>query len=97
MKRTRALFTLALRYCKNHVDEMKADACADMLMDKDCRKFWNQVYKIGLSNNKAAENVGSIGDVSGSENVTEMWKNTLKSFILLKLTLSINICSKTSS
>jgi len=30
------------------------------------------VYKI--SNNKAAEHVGSIGDVSGSENVTEMWK-----------------------
>ena len=63
-------FKLALRYCKNYIDEIKADACADMLMDKDCRKFWNQVYKI--SNNKAAEYVGSIGDVSGSENVTEM-------------------------
>jgi len=33
MKRSRALFKLALRYHKNHIDEMKADTCADMLMD----------------------------------------------------------------
>jgi len=44
MKRSRALFKLALRYCKNHIDEMKADVCADVLMDKDCCTFWNQVY-----------------------------------------------------
>ena len=44
MKRSRALFKLALRYRKNHIDEMKADACADVLMDKDCCTFWNQVY-----------------------------------------------------
>ena len=29
MKRTRALFKLALRYCKNHIEELRADACAE--------------------------------------------------------------------
>jgi len=38
MKRTRAVFQLALRYCRNHV-ELKADACAESLFDKDPRKF----------------------------------------------------------
>jgi len=41
MKRTRVDFKLALRYCKSHVEEMRADACAESIMDKDCRKFWN--------------------------------------------------------
>jgi len=88
MKRTRALFKLALRYCKNHIEEMKADACADTVMDKDCHKFWNHIYKI--SNNKAVDHVSNIGDVSGSENITQMWKNISKTFILLKLILIIN-------
>jgi len=44
MKRTRATFKLALRYCKNHIDELKADACAESLFNKDPRKFWKDVY-----------------------------------------------------
>jgi len=35
MKRTRALFKLALRYCRNHIEELKADACAGSLFDQD--------------------------------------------------------------
>ena len=31
MKRTRAVFKLALRYCRNHLEQLKADACADSL------------------------------------------------------------------
>jgi len=72
MKRSRATFKLALRYCKSHVDEMKADACAKNLMDKDSRKFWNSVYKI--SNSKATSHVSCIAGISGAENITEMWK-----------------------
>jgi len=87
MKRTRALFKLALRYYKNHIEEMKADACADTLME-DCHKFWNHIYKI--SDNEAVNHVSNIGDVSGSENITQMLKNISKTFILLKLILIIN-------
>jgi len=73
MKRSRATFKLALRYCKNHVEELKADACAESLFHKDPRKFWNSVYK--LSNSKATCHVNSIGGASGAGNVTNMWKD----------------------
>lgn len=73
MKKTRGLFKLALRYCRNHIEELKADACADNLHDKDCRKFWSSVYKI--SNNKASSHVDSVGDATGPQNVTSMWKD----------------------
>jgi len=33
MKRSRAIFKLALRYCKNHADQLKADACVENLLD----------------------------------------------------------------
>ena len=72
MKRTRALFKLALRYCRNHIEEMKADACAESLYDKDSHKFWSSVYKV--SNNKATSHVDSVGGASGPENVANMWK-----------------------
>jgi len=45
IKRTRAVFKLALRYCRNHLEQLKADACAERLFDKDPCKFWNSVYK----------------------------------------------------
>ena len=73
MKRTRALFKLALRYCKNHIEELRADACAESLFDKDSRKFWNNVYKV--SNNKASSHVNSVGGATGPQDVSDMWKN----------------------
>jgi exonuclease III len=72
MKRSRAVFKLALRYCREHVDELKADACAESLFDKDCRKFWNNVYKI--SNKKASCHINSVGGASGPMAVVNMWK-----------------------
>lgn len=73
MKRTRALFKLALRHCKNHIEELKADACAESLFDKDSRKFWNNVYK--MSNNKATSHVNSVGGATGPQDVVDMWKD----------------------
>jgi hypothetical protein len=72
MKQTRALFKLALRYCKNHIEELKANACADSMFDKDSRKFWNNVYKV--SNNKSSCHVNNVGGATGSQNIADMWK-----------------------
>ena len=66
------MFKLALRYCRNHVEQLKDDACAENLFDKDPRKFWNSVYK--LSNSKASCHISSIGGATGADNVTNMWK-----------------------
>lgn len=49
MTRTRAVFKLALRYCKQHEEELKVNACAESLFDSDPRKFWNNVYKLSNS------------------------------------------------
>jgi len=46
MKRTRATFKLAVRYCKNNIEQIKADACAVSVLERDCRKFWNLIYRI---------------------------------------------------
>ena len=90
MKRTRALFKLALRYCRNHIEEMKADACAESLYDKDSRKFWSSVYQV--SNNKATSHVDSVGGASGPKNVANMWKEQLKNFAIPLLAQSTCSC-----
>ena len=36
MKRSRAIFKLAVRYCKDNVEQMRADACANSLLEKRC-------------------------------------------------------------
>jgi len=72
MRRTRATFKLALRYCRNHIEELKADACAENVFEKDSRKFWNSVYKV--SNNKATCHAISVGGATGPQNVASMWK-----------------------
>ena len=41
---------------------MKTDACAVNMLDNDCRKFWNSVYK--MSNTKATMNNINVGGVS---------------------------------
>ena len=61
MTRTRAVFKLALRYCKQHEEELKANACAENLFDNDPRKFWNNVYKMSNSNAKSLVLVGHLG------------------------------------
>ena len=76
MKRIRAVFKLALRYCRNYVEELKADACAENLYDKDPRKFWKSVYKMSTCTSKVACHVNSIGGATtGPQNVVDMLKN----------------------
>ena len=89
MKRTRAVFKLAVRYCKNNIEQMKADACADSLSDKDSRKFWRNVYKV--SNNKATNLANSVAGCTGVDDVTEMWKQHFEA--LFKQSVESKSCS----
>jgi len=72
MKRRRAIFKLPVRYCNNNVEQIKAEACAEGLKDKDVNKFWKSVYK--LSNNKATNLASCVGGCSGAVNVVKMRK-----------------------
>lgn len=73
MKRTRAVFKLALRYCRNHIDQIKADVCASNLNNKNPQKFWNSVYKI--SNSKSTTHVAMVGGACGDHAIADMWKD----------------------
>ena len=72
MKRTRAVFKLALRFRRNNIEQLEADAGAESHYDKDATKLWSNVYKI--SNNKTSSHVIKVNGASGTQDVTEMWK-----------------------
>ena len=55
---------------------MKADACADACFDKDARKFWNTVQRI--SNSKATSLINSLNNISGEQNIADMWQEHFK-------------------
>ena len=73
MQKTTATFKLALRYCRQNEQQLRADACASSLSSKDPTKFWESIKKV--SNSKATKYASTIGCVSGEEQITETWKN----------------------
>jgi len=72
MQRTRANFKLALRYCRQQEVQLRADACAINLRNKDPIKFWQSVKK--ASNRNATKYASTIGNVTGEQNISEMWR-----------------------
>ena len=72
MKRSRAQFKLALRYCRQHESTMRADSYAKSLMDKDYSKFWNNIRK--YNNNKASKFAHVIDGCVGDTAIAEHWQ-----------------------
>jgi len=72
MKKTRASFKLALRYCKQHEEALKADYCAASLSTKDYNKFWNSIRK--MNNSSTTMYVNSIGGAVGEANIASTWR-----------------------
>ena len=71
MKRTRASFKLAMRYCRQHEEQLRSDACARDLSKKDFKSFWNSVNK--LANDKATKYASCVGGAVGAINIANMW------------------------
>jgi len=71
MYKTRSVFKHALRFCRRHEEQLKADACAKSYEDSDPRRFWKTVSNV--SSNKASKHVNKIGNCTGSENICTMW------------------------
>ena len=68
MCRTRAQFKHALRFCKNHTEQIKADKCELTLNFNDPKKFWSSVFNI--TGNKVQSSVNTIAGVSGTSNIS---------------------------
>ena len=77
MRRTRAAFKLALRYCRAHEEQLRADAYAANLDANDSKKFWKQVQKDGC--NKVKKFAVSVNGAVGDDNIAAMWKTHFES------------------
>jgi len=71
-RRTRAAFKLALRYCKENEEQIRADAYASSLYTSDCKKFWNKIKR--ESWNKVRKFATHVNGATGSVRIAEMWK-----------------------
>jgi endonuclease/exonuclease/phosphatase family metal-dependent hydrolase len=76
MKRTRAKFKLALRYCKMNEEMIKCDAMAREFLARS-GDFWKKVKK--YSNSKMTKFANSVNGVVGDEAIADMWKQAFES------------------
>ena len=76
MKLSRAQFKLAVRFCKQHEDRLRAYAYARSLAEKDYAKFWNSIRK--LNNNKCTKYANTINECTGDIEIADMWKSHYK-------------------
>ena len=78
MNQSRLRFKSALKFCQHNESQMRADALARSMMNKDMNGFWIDVKKNTNSNVSLATNIdGSVGDTE----IAEMWKCHYKSLL----------------
>ena len=74
MSKTRAAFKLALRYCRQHEDSIKADVFASNLFNHDYNKFWKDIKK--TNNDAATVYATTVNGVTGESDIADVWKKT---------------------
>jgi len=67
MYKTRSAFKHALRFCRRHEEQLKADACAKSFNDTDPCRFWKTVSNI--SGKSVGKHVNKIGSYTGDDNI----------------------------
>lgn len=78
MKRTRAQFKLALRYCRNHEEMLRDNALARdfLIRNNKCNNFWKNIKKV--TSGKMTCNATTIGGVTGDVAIAKMWKESFE-------------------
>ena len=78
MKRTRAQFKLALRYCRNHEEMLRNNALARDFLNKNDKgnNFWKNIKR--ATSSKMTCNATTVGGVTGDDNVANMWKDSFQ-------------------
>ena len=76
MKRTRARFKLALRWCKQHEEMLRADAYADSIISKNYTAFWKDIKH--TNNAKSTKYADFVGGQCGEAAITNMWYSHFK-------------------
>lgn len=71
---TRARFKLALRFCRQHLEQMKADARAkDLIQTNGNSKFWKGISREMAS--KLTKYANKVGNAIGENEVCNLWKS----------------------
>ena len=71
MRTTRLRFKYTLRQCQVMEESSRADAIAKSYSSKDMASFWKSVKKM---HNKSVPLATTIHGVTGTENISEMWR-----------------------
>jgi len=71
MNRSRAAFKLAMLYCKQHEDMIRADNLANSIADKEYGAFWKHVHK--QQKGKAVNYAAVVGGCAGEKEIAVMW------------------------
>jgi len=77
IKQSTAQFKLALRYCKQHEDMMRADAAAS-LASNDYRQFWNSMQK--SSSSRASKFINIVDGYTEDSAIVDRWRRHFKQF-----------------
>ena len=70
MRRSRAEFKRALRFCRQHEEQLKLNTCELSYDSKDPKAFWNAVYRAG--NSAVKNNVVNKGNAYGDNDIASM-------------------------
>jgi len=71
MNSTRAAFKLAMRYCRQHEDMIRADNLASSIADKEYKSFWKHIHN--EQKGKAVNHAAVVGGCTGEKEIAEMW------------------------
>ena len=77
-KQTKARTKCAIRFIKRHENQLRKEALAKSLSDKDVNGFWKEVRNINNCNTPLPV---SVEGVTGEENIAELWKNHFKELL----------------
>ena len=78
MKQSRLRFKSALRYCQVNEDDMRSNAFAKSLMDKDLNSFWRGIRKV---NNAKIPLASTVENCVDELSICDMWKTHYESLL----------------
>ena len=72
MNKSRRLFKIALRRCRQNRTRIESDKLASAILKKDSKEFWTGVKRKHAADKTA--NINEIDNVCGANNIVNVWK-----------------------
>ena len=79
MRQTRARFKLALRWCRDHEEELRARALGESMASGSMHEFWNKIRS--FNNRNSSNTPGKIEDAVGTRSILTLWKRNFEQIL----------------